>query len=120
MTDSSVSFALDILDGDRRRLQSRDREVFAVLIQLHAYNLHLIGDVAKVIAYMCRLQPPEFVFVSFAVELESFAARQCKAKTCHVPNCMALRERVRQLKKQQQAMDDRRRQEMNRAYRGKR
>lgn len=47
-------------------------------------------------------------------------ARQCKVKTCHVPNCMALRERVRQLKKQQQAMDDRRRQEMNRAYSGKR
>jgi len=47
-------------------------------------------------------------------------ARQCKAKTCPVPNCMAIRERFRQLKKQQQAMDDRRRQEMNRAYRGKR
>ena len=47
-------------------------------------------------------------------------ARQCKAKTCPVPNCMAIRERVRQLKKQQQAMDDRRRLEMNRAYRGKR
>mmetsp|Transcript_10089 Transcript_10089/g.22117 ORF Transcript_10089/g.22117 Transcript_10089/m.22117 type:complete len:1723 (-) Transcript_10089:284-5452(-) len=47
-------------------------------------------------------------------------ARQCKAKQCPVPNCMAIRERMRQLKKQQQAMDDRRRQEMNRAYRGKR
>lgn len=47
-------------------------------------------------------------------------ARQCKAKVCRVPNCMAIRERVRQLKQQQQAMDDRRRQEMNRAYRGKR
>ena len=80
MTDPSVSFALDILDGDRRLLQSRDREVFSVLIQLNAYNLHLIGDVAKVIAYMCRLQPPEFVFVSFAVELERFAVRQVKAK----------------------------------------
>ena len=43
-------------------------------------------------------------------------ARQCKASSCPVPNCMAIRERVRQLKKQQQAMDDRRRQEMNRAY----
>lgn len=43
-------------------------------------------------------------------------ARQCKASPCPVPNCMAIRERVRQLKKQQQAMDDRRRQEMNRAY----
>jgi hypothetical protein len=31
---------------------------------------------------------------------------------------MAIRERVRQLKKQQQAMDDRRREEMNRVYRG--
>ena len=47
-------------------------------------------------------------------------ARQCKLKQCMVPNCMAIRERVRQLKKQQQAMDDRRRLEMNRAYRGKR
>mmetsp|Transcript_127553 Transcript_127553/g.369253 ORF Transcript_127553/g.369253 Transcript_127553/m.369253 type:complete len:1783 (-) Transcript_127553:44-5392(-) len=44
-------------------------------------------------------------------------ARQCKASSCPVPNCMAIRERVRQLKKQQQAMDDRRRQEMNRVYR---
>jgi E1A/CREB-binding protein len=47
-------------------------------------------------------------------------ARQCKALACPVPNCMAIRERVRQLRKQQQAMDDRRRQEMNRVYRGKR
>jgi E1A/CREB-binding protein len=47
-------------------------------------------------------------------------ARQCKASKCPVPNCMAIRERFRQLKKQQQAMDDRRRLEMNRAYRGKR
>lgn len=47
-------------------------------------------------------------------------ARQCKKNSCPVPNCMAIRERVRQLKKQQQAMDDRRRQEMNRAYRGAR
>jgi E1A/CREB-binding protein len=47
-------------------------------------------------------------------------ARQCKADSCPVPNCMAIRERVRQLKQQQQAMDDRRRQEMNRAYGGAR
>jgi E1A/CREB-binding protein len=47
-------------------------------------------------------------------------ARQCTESSCPVPNCMAIRERVRQLKKQQQAMDDRRRQEMNRAYRGAR
>merc|ERR1719469_1184604 len=45
-------------------------------------------------------------------------ARQCKQAICPVPNCMAIRERFRQLTKQQQAMDDRRRQEMNRTYRG--
>jgi len=45
-------------------------------------------------------------------------ARQCKAKQCPVPNCTAIRERFRQLKQQQMAMDDRRRQEMNRVYRG--
>jgi len=45
-------------------------------------------------------------------------ARQCKQAQCPVPNCMAIRERFRQLTQQQQAMDDRRRQEMNRAYRG--
>jgi len=44
-------------------------------------------------------------------------ARQCKEANCKVPNCNAIREKLRQLKKQQQAMDDRRRQEMNRAYR---
>ena len=44
-------------------------------------------------------------------------ARQCKAQQCPVPNCMAIRERFRQLRQQQMAMDDRRRQEMNRAYR---
>jgi hypothetical protein len=32
MIDASVNFALDILDEDKRPLQSRDREVFAVLI----------------------------------------------------------------------------------------
>lgn len=45
-------------------------------------------------------------------------ARQCKQSKCPVPNCMAIRERFRQLKQQQQAMDDRRRQNMNLAYRG--
>ncbi len=76
MNDASVAFALEILDNRRRKLQSRDREVFSALIQLHAYNLHLIGDLSRVIAYMCRLQPPEFVFVSFAVELDQFVRRE--------------------------------------------
>eukprot|EP00978_Attheya_sp_CCMP212_P043915 scaffold294920_cov59-Attheya_sp.AAC.5 len=44
-------------------------------------------------------------------------AQQCKGAVCPIPQCMAIRERIRQLAKQQQAMDDRRRQEMNRHYR---
>jgi E1A/CREB-binding protein len=44
-------------------------------------------------------------------------AQKCKDSVCPVPQCMAIRERIRQLAKQQQAMDDRRRQEMNRAFR---
>jgi len=43
-------------------------------------------------------------------------ARTCKQTLCPVPKCNAIRERFRQLTKQQQAMDDRRRQEMNRHY----
>lgn len=43
-------------------------------------------------------------------------ARQCKTSNCPVPNCMAIRERYRQLQLQQQAMDDRRRQMMNQTY----
>merc|ERR1711957_822869 len=44
-------------------------------------------------------------------------AQKCKDAVCPIPQCMAIRERIRQLAKQQQAMDDRRREEMNRAVR---
>jgi len=44
-------------------------------------------------------------------------AQKCKESVCPIPQCMAIRERIRQLAKQQQAMDDRRRQAMNGAYR---
>lgn len=74
MTDSSSTFALDILDVDRRRLKSRDREVFSALIRLHSYNHQLLSDLSRVIQFMCTLQPPEFVFVSFALELDRHVA----------------------------------------------
>jgi E1A/CREB-binding protein len=44
-------------------------------------------------------------------------AQKCKDPVCPIPQCIAIRQRLRQLAKQQQAMDDRRRQEMNRHYR---
>jgi hypothetical protein len=86
MNDASIAFALELLDTRRRKLQSRDREVFSALIQLHAYNLHLIGDLSRVIAYMCRLQPPEFVFVSFAVELDQFVRRENQLRLKGTPS----------------------------------
>jgi hypothetical protein len=79
MQEESVEFALQILDKSRRHMQSRDREVFTALIQLYSCNLHLIGELSRVIAHMCRLQPPEFVFVSFSVELDSFIRRESSA-----------------------------------------
>jgi hypothetical protein len=80
MTDVNVSFALDILHPSRRKFKSRDREVFTALIQLHSYNQQLLADLSRVIAFMCRLQPPEFVFVSFAVELDRFVRRLQKQR----------------------------------------
>lgn len=45
-------------------------------------------------------------------------AQKCKDRYCPIPQCIAIREKMRQLQKQQQAMDDRRRLEMNRHMRG--
>ncbi|KAL7543116.1 hypothetical protein ACHAXR_012415 [Thalassiosira sp. AJA248-18] len=44
-------------------------------------------------------------------------AQQCKSSSCPIPQCIAIRKRIRQLQMKQRAMDDRRRQEMNRHYR---
>jgi E1A/CREB-binding protein len=44
-------------------------------------------------------------------------AHKCKKPKCPIPQCIAIREKMRQLQKQQQAMDDRRRLEMNRHMR---
>lgn len=44
-------------------------------------------------------------------------AQKCKDSNCPIPQCNAIREKMRQLQKQQQAMDDRRRLEMNRHMR---
>ena len=72
MDNESANFALGILEPSRRRLVSRDRAVFAALIDLHSKNEKLLMDVSKVIELMCTLQPPEFIFIAFATELENF------------------------------------------------
>jgi hypothetical protein len=72
MTDSNIQYTLKLLDNSRRMQMSRDREVFATLVQLHSYNEYLLENLSNVITYMCKLQPPELVIVSFAVEVDWF------------------------------------------------
>jgi hypothetical protein len=79
MDNSSVLFALNLLEPEKRCNTSRNREVFSALIQLHSYNEQLLAELSSVISYMCTLQPPEFVMISFCVELERFVrAREGK------------------------------------------
>jgi hypothetical protein len=78
MNSASIGFALDILEPSRRKYMSRDREVFSALIQLHSSNHRLLVDFSRVVAFMCTLQPPEFVFVSFAVELDRFVRQRSR------------------------------------------
>lgn len=72
MSDESTNFALGVLEVSRRQLISRDREVFASIIDLHSKHPKLLVDISKVIELMCTFQPPEFVFVAFANELDNF------------------------------------------------
>lgn len=53
MDEESANFALGILDSSRRKLLSRDRTVFASLIDLHSKHQKLLFDVSKVIELMC-------------------------------------------------------------------
>ena len=76
MNESSIDYALQILGTDRKKETSRDREVFWALIQLHSYNENLLQDLTGMITYMCKLQPSEFVMVSFAVELDRFIRKK--------------------------------------------
>lgn len=76
MTDANARFSLDVVDSSRRQSESRDRQVFKALIRLHADHHQLVADLSRVIQYMCTLQPAEFVFVSFAVELDHFVRKQ--------------------------------------------
>ncbi|KAL7450731.1 hypothetical protein ACHAWC_002599, partial [Mediolabrus comicus] len=80
MDDECANFALGILEPSRRRLVSRDRSVFAALIDLHSKHEKLLMDVSKVIELMCTLQPPEFIFIAFATELENFVTSKIQQR----------------------------------------
>jgi Vacuolar protein 14 C-terminal Fig4p binding len=79
MSDANVAYALKFLDPARRRMMSRDREVFSSLVQLFSCNEHLLADLSVVLSYMCKLQPPAFIMLSFAVELDRFIRRRHSA-----------------------------------------
>lgn len=49
MDDENTKFALGILDPSRRKLLSRDREVFASIVDLHSKHQKLLLDLSKVI-----------------------------------------------------------------------
>mmetsp|Transcript_1451 Transcript_1451/g.2089 ORF Transcript_1451/g.2089 Transcript_1451/m.2089 type:complete len:1590 (+) Transcript_1451:106-4875(+) len=79
MNDANADFALGLLDEKQRRLKSRNREVFAALIQLHSLNPELLVDLPTIIRHMCTIQPVEFVFISFGLELNHFVLK----RLCH-------------------------------------
>jgi hypothetical protein len=72
LTEQSIDYALDILDPHGKKMKSRNREVFATLILLHSYNEDLMIELSGILTFMCKLQPPEFVIVSFAVEIDKY------------------------------------------------
>jgi hypothetical protein len=53
MVEDSASFALGILDPSQQKLLSRDRSVFASLVDLHSKHQKLLLDISKVIELMC-------------------------------------------------------------------
>ena len=54
MNNNNVNFALGtIMDPSQRKLFSRDRVVFASLINLHSTHQQLLMDISKVIELMC-------------------------------------------------------------------
>jgi len=80
MSDTSAAFALDVLDSSQSNFKSRNRQVFSCLVHLHSQNHHLLSKLSTVIEFMCTLQPPEFVFVSFALELDRYVMRRVERR----------------------------------------
>jgi len=75
MTDTNANFALGLLSVPERDTLSRNREVFAALIHTHSLNPSLLSGLSTIIRKMCTIQPPEFVYVSFALELNIFVSK---------------------------------------------
>ena len=81
LTDANAEFALGVLDPSQDKCKSRNRDVFTALVNLHSQKYELLADLPRVIRYMCTLQPAEFIFVSFGLELEQYLLRRRKTRT---------------------------------------
>ena len=72
MTDGNATFALGVLSLEDKGRLSRNRDVFAALIKAKAKHPSSLASLSRIVRHMCALQPPEFVFVSFGLELNLF------------------------------------------------
>ena len=57
----NIYYALDIMDASKKKLVSRDREVFGVLVHIYSRHHRLLTDLGRVIKIMCKLQPALFI-----------------------------------------------------------
>ena len=76
LAERVINHNLDAFNKARLKRVSRDRKVFSVLIRLFSRHHRLLCNVTRILQIMCTLQPAEFIFVSFAVELDSFISRR--------------------------------------------
>lgn len=75
MTDANAGYALGVLASEEKLMLSRNREVFAAIIRSHAANQNNMTSLSRIIRHMCALQPPEFIYVSFGLELDQYINR---------------------------------------------
>ena len=81
MTDANATYALGILHLEEKGRLSRSREVFAALIKSHAKYPSSLSSLSRIIRHMCSLQPPEFIFVSFGLELNAFVIKMMQNRS---------------------------------------
>lgn len=75
MTDANATYALGILGTEDKARLSRNRDVFAALVKTRAKHPGNVSSMSRIIKHMCSLQPPEFIYISFGLELDIFLAK---------------------------------------------
>ena len=69
-----IQKALTLSDPSERKLEARDREFLLFLLTcilfIHTWYL------PKVVRYVRELQPPDFIFIPFAIEIDKFITKR--------------------------------------------